>query len=391
MNQGGFEEEDLMKMDPMTRTASPIDLRSYIADLYAKKGLGDDKRAELEQGVQDAKPGSGVTFLASLGAGLSGKSQSDAVNQLGQGSRDKAQELKDFDLKRTGAFDEIKKDREIGKFERDSKSEAEESDPESNSSKLMQTMAARMMPGQDFSKYSAKQLGSIMSNMRSVLDSETDKERRKEDLAYRQQDIGVRREDVKAQRELKQEEKAIEKEEKRKEKENALTTPYGIARSLVDAKTLKDAHESKGSFDRKLAGMIALREKHKGGAVLNREDVEVGKQLSKDLLLEYKNLAKLGVLSSSDTDIIDAIIPSDPLAFDGIPGQDPTMAKLLNFQKDKNLDFETKISTRIAKENRIAPETSRPELTPELQEALDWADANPDDPMSAAIRKKIGV
>lgn len=134
---------------------------------------------------------------------------------------------------------------------------------------------------------------------------------------------------------------------KEEERQHSLTTPYGLANTIDDAKQLKEAHESKKNFDNKLQDMIDLREKHKGGALLNREDVARGKQLSKDLLLEYKNMAKLGVLSTSDEKIINAIIPEDPLAYDFIPGQDPIRENLRKFKSDSDKDFQTRVQTRI--------------------------------------------
>src|SRR5690606_32413258 len=81
---------------------------------------------------------------------------------------------------------------------------------------------------------------------------------------------------------------------------------------------------------------------------LNREAVARGKQLSKDLLLEYKNMAKLGVLSQADEKIINAIIPDDPLAFSGasLVGQDPILSSLEKFKNDSDRDFATRVQTR---------------------------------------------
>ncbi len=129
------------------------------------------------------------------------------------------------------------------------------------------------------------------------------------------------------------------------EKVQGLKTPFGLANTTDDAKQLKDAFESKQNFDSKLNEMISLREKY-GVEYLNREAVARGKQLSKDLLLEYKNMAKLGVLSAADEDIINAIIPPDPLGQDGAPGQDPIMSNLKKFRDDKNKDFQTRVRTR---------------------------------------------
>jgi hypothetical protein len=129
-----------------------------------------------------------------------------------------------------------------------------------------------------------------------------------------------------------------------------LQTPYGLANTVEDAKNLKSAHESKQNFDNKIQQMIELREKHSGGAVMNREDVARGKQLSKDLLLMYKDMAKLGVLSAADEKILNAIIPEDPLEYNSplasIQGQDPTLQRLKSFQKDSNTDFSNRVGTR---------------------------------------------
>lgn len=139
-------------------------------------------------------------------------------------------------------------------------------------------------------------------------------------------------------------------EQKLDEKMQGLKTPYGIANTEDDAKKLKEGHESKKNFDEKLNEMIKLREKHGGGTILNRNDVARAKQLSKDLLLEYKNMAKLGVLSQSDEAIINAIIPEDPLEYNSplaaIQGQDPVLHKLKSFKSDSDKDFSNRIATR---------------------------------------------
>ncbi len=120
-----------------------------------------------------------------------------------------------------------------------------------------------------------------------------------------------------------------------------------MANTSDDAKKLKEAHESKSSFDSKIQEMIDLRQKY-GGELMNREAVARGKQLSKDLLLEYKNMAKLGVLSKSDESIINSIIPEDPLGFSaaGALGQDPILHTLKKFKQDSDKDFSTRVATR---------------------------------------------
>lgn len=145
------------------------------------------------------------------------------------------------------------------------------------------------------------------------------------------------------------------KENEKKEKElEELTTPFGVARTADDAKQLKAASELKAKFDRGLDEMIQLRKKHGGGAILNRNDVERGKQLANDLLLAYKDLSNLGVLSKYDEKIIKAVIPNDPLEYDLVPGQDPILHRMEKFKGDSKADFETRMRTRL----RGAPASS---------------------------------
>ena len=95
---------------------------------------------------------------------------------------------------------------------------------------------------------------------------------------------------------------------------------------------------------------------------MNREAVARGKQLSKDLLLDYKNMAKLGVLSKSDEDIINAIIPDDPLAFNSplavMQGQDPILNNLKRFKQDTELSYNEGVKLRVRTNNQPQPQPS---------------------------------
>jgi hypothetical protein len=126
-----------------------------------------------------------------------------------------------------------------------------------------------------------------------------------------------------------------------------LTVPgYGQALTREDAKNLKGAVEEKSKFDSQINELIKLRDV-KGTEFVDREAVSRGRQLSKDLLLTYKNLAKLGVLSQADEAIINAIIPPDPLAMDYVPFQDPILSNLSKFKEDSDKDFQTRLSMRL--------------------------------------------
>lgn len=251
-NQDEFDEEN--SFEPMTRTASPVNLRSYLEDLYKKKNLGDDERAKLETSVADSKPGAGLTFLASLGAGIAGNDQIKAVDSLHQGSRDAQKNLDAFDAKRKGAFDELKQDREIGKFEREQKDDMEAGDPESEKSRLMQSVAARMFPGRDFSKTSAKDLGTVLPQLKSIMDQELNAQIRKDDRDYKREELGIRRQDNQIKREekataeqMKREEKVAATEEKKKA---ALAEVEDRRRNIEDNVTiLENMIKEKGTYE----------------------------------------------------------------------------------------------------------------------------------------------
>jgi hypothetical protein len=164
--------------------------------------------------------------------------------------------------------------------------------------------------------------------------------RHKNDMQKYGAEIGIRRAD-----------KATEKAEKLEKDRKDRTTTYGVARTDDDAKKLKDVAELKQSFDTKLEEMIALRKKHDGGAIFNRDDVNRGKALSDDLLLAYKDLSKLGVMSKTDENILRRIIPSDPLQYNSpiaaVQGQDPTMNQMSKFKEDSERDFQTRLKNRL--------------------------------------------
>ena len=139
------------------------------------------------------------------------------------------------------------------------------------------------------------------------------------------------------------------KKQELQQKENDKLYVPGVGRALTanDAKILKDSTVAKKALDSKLDEMIALRDKHEGGEMWDREDVARGKQLSKEVLLQYKTLAGLGVLSQSDMDIVETIIPADPLQYEFMPGQDPTLENLKKFRKSTDEDYQAQVSARL--------------------------------------------
>lgn len=119
----------------------------------------------------------------------------------------------------------------------------------------------------------------------------------------------------------------------------------GFALTKDDSKKLKDGYAEKQKFDSQLARLIELR-KDKGVEYLDREAVAEANQLSKDLLLTYKNMASLGVLSKADEAILNKIIPSSPLGQDWMPFQDSIMTQLETLKGNVNKDFSEKVKSR---------------------------------------------
>jgi hypothetical protein len=165
----------------------------------------------------------------------------------------------------------------------------------------------------------------------------------------------------------------FEKEYKEKAEINKelLVPGYGLALTKQDAKELKEVIIAKNEVNRILKEMEDLRKEY-GVEFFNRPAVERGQQLSKQLLLQYKNMAKLGVLSKSDEDIINAVIPKDPLGIKLTTGGDPVLSSLRKLQEDFNSKLDDNIKLRLDtgfdfRENNGIPEstmTSAPSFLP---------------------------
>jgi hypothetical protein len=231
-------------------------------------------------------------------------------------------------------------------------------------------------PGEDkqaiLDEYRRAKLGQFNKEQDQAL--EMDKFKRQQDWDMKKIGIQNRIDTDKAQ-------KASDKDLSRR-----VVPGVGVALTDTDAKELKDASQMKQKLDSQIGELISLR-KNKGAEMFDREAVARGKQLSKDLLLTYKNLAKLGVLSAADTAIIDAIIPQDPTEFrtgDFLTGSDSVLSNFESFREDLNRDYENNLKARL--ESREQPQVANNED----QQAMQWAQANPNDPRAKAIMEKLG-
>lgn len=319
----------------------PMDPRvvEYLTQKNAASQFSDENRMKAKADADERKSGLGwAQFAAGVGDAFAGRSPSESAKNfdgIRKGIDDST--VGDFDARKKAMIEDLKFKNSQKEFE----NKQAKFDPNSNSSIAFRKMMEENFPA--IAKHYGDSWGNVTAedqeNIFKPLQLKENIEARKEQAKI----LAGDRAENRAAREF-------DKQSKLDEKMQGLKTPFGLANNEDDAKKLKEAYESKQNFDGKISEMIALRKKHGGGASLNRDDVQRGKQLSKDLLLEYKNMAKLGVLSKSDEDIINAIIPEDPLAYNSplaaIQGQDPILTRLEKFKGDSDRDFSTKVSTR---------------------------------------------
>jgi len=275
---------------------------------------------------------------------------------------------------RKAAQEEAVAQRAAAKFGPEQEVIRREADPTSEDSKQAQIIAKKVSPGLDVTNLSATQLMKLMPTLMSIREGE---QRSSDRRVTADATASAAKERSDRLKELDEEKRHNLSEKKDLAAQARLVPGYGEALTTTDANQLKSAVEQKREFDRQLQEMIDLRVKHNGGAIFNRDDVERGKQLSKDLLLKYKDMAKLGVLSVSDEKILNAIIPDDPLAYTaaGLIGQDPIMTRLTKFKEDTQADFGSKLSSRLAPKPQFPIDLQRggKTITVENQDELDEA------------------
>jgi hypothetical protein len=167
--------------------------------------------------------------------------------------------------------------------------------------------------------------------------------------------------DAKAETALNKAEEKINESNVKSERERSVPG-VGVAYTVQDAKDLKEAMQTKKDIDSLNDQMIALRKKY-GPETLNREAVAKGRSLSKQALLKYKTLSKLGVLSEADMTIVNQIIPEDPLGYSAsdvtlglLPGGDPIMAQLEQLRETTNSMYENSVNARLLKAEPVDPE-----------------------------------
>lgn len=305
-------------------------IQKYLLEKFGQD-FGKNDEANYNKSLEANRAAATASAFGDALAGNKIGSQDEYFNQLnkearestiGKTERQKKEALAEYDI------------------EKSMKSDVEKNDKNSEAAKMAQEslIEAGFKP-ELVSNKSLAELESLSPYTKMIIDKrKQDKEYqfKREENALKRAELGQRRSEL--------------QDLKIQEKQNQLQTPFGLAQTSDDAKQLKSASEEKANFDRKIQELIDLRKTY-GGEIGNREAVARGKQLSKDLLLAYKNMSKLGVLSQSDEAIINAIIPPDPLEFRSplaaMQGQDPILNNLQKFKDDAEADFQQKLRNRL--------------------------------------------
>jgi hypothetical protein len=363
------------EMAPPVQDAKP-NVRQYLMDKY---GLGPngaysaDKRAGLEQTAKEDLSGPNwAAGFASFGGDLvNGGGTAAAKDILDRQTAKAYQPVKDFDERQANQYKLATTERQEKvdaradeKWQKEKELEARELDPNSAESQAAQSVAISMGLNPEIAKgQSAQKLKALspVLEKRYALEQQTLqkqqelKAKKEENQANRENNriiaginSAVRREDKADARQ----DKVLAEKEKTEEKRSHLQTPVGEALTADDAKVLKTAYETKQNIDFKLNRLQALREKNSGG-VLNpfNDDVVEAQSLATSLLLDYKNLAQLGVLSASDTEMLDRLIPKDPLAKTKTDAQINTQLASLKDTSNNRFDTSVKARTREGGQN----------------------------------------
>lgn len=138
-----------------------------------------------------------------------------------------------------------------------------------------------------------------------------------------------------------------------KDQRDRFVPGLGTAYTIPDAKMLKNMQVDIDEMNQKVDEIINLR-KTKGAEKWDTDSVKKAQQLAADLKLKYKGVdwAGLGVLAGPDMEILETIIPGNPLEWNlntvtfGL-FKDSTLSKLEEFKSQINNRYNNAIRTRI--------------------------------------------
>jgi len=125
---------------------------------------------------------------------------------------------------------------------------------------------------------------------------------------------------------------------------------YGTARNEKEFLEIREGIIVKKKFDAMLDELIQLR-KDFGTEFWERKAVRRAQQIGHRLLVDYKKMAGLGVLSKADYDLLNKIIPANALQVDIYQwwdkDLDPTLNQLIELKEDSTRDFYDSLNEKL--------------------------------------------
>lgn len=309
-------EQAPQQMNPM--------VREYLMKRPELSKYSDEARQNIvdENGEYDTT-GAIQGALASLGAAFQGGNSLQAVNQvMGQRNDLRKDRLSEFDK---GAEAELRKiasdrqgikdSREDEKYLQDRDKRMREDTVDSQESKLAQTLASKMLPGNDFSKMSATQINTLLPSIGKIYEVEEKKL------------------DRRAVIDAKKDEKA----EKKAERDLSLVVP-GFERNgqvlpkVEEAQKFRKATATASQLSQKLERMKDLVNKtgsYEYGGQSGTEMESLATEIQ--LLGKSPELYELGVLTGPDLNLLQKIT-SDPTSLSSMFTRDSSRIKQIDSQ-----------------------------------------------------------
>jgi hypothetical protein len=197
------EEEDKYKFDPIniqpTNLSAPQEMNPVVKDTLMKKfNLGpysDQARQDLEQQSTPNGYDAIASALGAVSAGFGGRDPvAAATGIIGKAQERGQNQLNQFDKGRANKVQEIGLNREEEKYQKELKDTTEDDDPNSAKSKIQQGLAAKMVPGKDFSGIPSSKLTQLIPSLTKIYEIDQKKLDRQDARAVKLEDAKTKKE-----------------------------------------------------------------------------------------------------------------------------------------------------------------------------------------------------
>lgn len=198
-------------------------VKDYLMQKFNLGEFSEDARKQITE--ENAKPdygNRGMAALAAIGAGMMGRDPTAAGNAILERQKQQGrQKLEDFDKGRANKIQQYTLDRELKKDSRDDDLFKRESDPESQESKLADSLAREMgYTGGPITATQFKGFSPVMAKKYEIAEKKLD---RQDARAERRSLFGLKTEEKKEAREEKKKTALNEVEDRRRNIEDNLT------------------------------------------------------------------------------------------------------------------------------------------------------------------------